>query len=150
MVSYTIPAVAWQIVLDTNVLFSGLRSRRGASHKLLNLIGKSPKFQINLSVPLILEYEEVLKREAGSLGLTHSDIEDVLNYLCSVGRKRNIHFLWRPYLDDPDDDHLLEVAVESNAAAIVTFNTRHFQGIESFGVRAMIPLEFLRTIGEAR
>jgi putative PIN family toxin of toxin-antitoxin system len=138
-----------QIVLDTSVLVAGLRSSRGASHRLLQLIGKSRKFEINVSVPLVLKYEEVLKREARSLGMIHDDVNDLLDYLCKAGRKRNVFFLWRPFLSDPDDDLVLEVAVESSAEFIVTWNTRHFRGAEVFGIQAVTPGQLLESIGEA-
>jgi predicted nucleic acid-binding protein len=113
------------------------------------LIGRSTTFEINLSVPLVLEYEEVLKRQARSLGLTHSDIDDILDYFCLVGNRREIFFLWRPFLIDPRDDLVLEVAVASSSGYIVTFNTRDFRGTEKFGVMVVSPREFLRAIGEA-
>jgi len=50
-----------QIVIDTNVIIAGLRSRKGVAFKLLELIG-TDLFSIHLSVPLVLEYEEVLLR----------------------------------------------------------------------------------------
>ncbi len=52
------------IVLDANVLVASLRSRQGTSFQILTLIIEGdPRFQILLSVPLLLEYEAVLKRE---------------------------------------------------------------------------------------
>jgi len=86
-----------QVVLDTNVIYSGLRSRRGASFKLLSLLG-SGRFEIHLSVPLVLEYEEVLQEKRQDLGLTEADVDDVLDYLCQVAGLHEIHFLWRPRL----------------------------------------------------
>lgn len=141
---------AAQIVVDTNVLFSGLRSSAGASHRLLQLVGESKRFTINLSVPLVFEYEEVLKRHAEELGLTNAEIDDVLDYLCSVGRHREIYFLWRPVLTDSGDDLVLELAVESNSEFIVTFNTKHFAAGRRFGITALRPGEFLRRLGELR
>jgi putative PIN family toxin of toxin-antitoxin system len=142
--------MALQIVIDTNVVFAGLRSRRGASHLLLEEIGRNLAFRIHLSVPLVLEYEEVAKRNSRALGLSHSDIDDVLDYLCSVSGLHDIYYLWRPYLPDADDDMLLELAVEAGANRIVTFNQRDFRGIEQFGVRAVSPQEFLSEIGVTR
>ena len=136
----------YQVVLDTNVVVSALRSRTGASHKLLSLVGMSDRFRISLSVPLVLEYEEVLKRQAAALGLTHQEIDDILDYLCSVARRRLIFFLWRPFLTDPKDELVLELAVESDCDLIVTYNQRHFSGIEAFGLQAITPREFLRLI----
>lgn len=134
-------------MIDTNVLVSALRSRGGASFKVLSLIG-GEKFQINLSVPLVLEYEEAAKSAARAAGLTHSDVDDVLDYLCRVGRHRQVHFLWRPILKDPEDDHVLEVAVEAECEFVVTHNVRDFAGAERFGLRVVRPKEFLKEIGE--
>ena len=138
---------ALQIVIDTNVFYAALRSRRGASHQLLQEIGRNDAFRIHLSVPLVLEYEEIAKRHSRTLGLTHTDIDDILDYLCSVAGLHTIFYLWRPYLPDPDDDMLLELAVEAGCRRIVTFNKRDFRGSEQFGVRAVTPQEFLREIG---
>jgi putative PIN family toxin of toxin-antitoxin system len=137
-----------RIVVDTNVIVSGLRSTRGASHRLLNLIGKSPSFEISLSVPLLLEYEDALKRQTRHLGLRYKDIDDVLEYLCSVATLHEIYYLWRPVLRDPHDDFVLELAVGAGCETIVTFNTRDFAGAETFGLRVERPQEFMKRIGE--
>jgi len=137
-----------QVVLDTNVVVAGLRSSLGASHKLLQIIGTTQVFEINLSVPLVLEYEEVLRRQARSLGLSHREIGNFLDYLCSAGNRGEIFVLWRPFLSDPDDDLVLEVAVESGSESIVTFNVRDFQGVDQFGIKPVTPREFLEVIGE--
>ena len=133
--------------MDTNVFYAALRSRRGASHRLLQEIGRNEAFQIHLSVPLVLEYEEIAKRRSRALALTHTDIDDILDYLCSVAGLHSIFYLWRPYLPDPEDDMLLELAVEAGCQRIVTYNQRDFRGIGQFGVRAVTPREFLSEIG---
>ena len=138
--------VPYQVVLDTNVVFSALRSNQGASHKLLSLVGISERFQINLSVPLVFEYEDVLKRQCNELGLTRQDIDDVLDYLCSVGQRHRIFFLWRTALRDPKDEFVLELAVGADCDLIITYNQRDFSGIERFGLRTMTPRDFLRLI----
>ncbi len=135
-----------EIVIDTNVLVAGLRSRRGASFVLLSLVG-SGRFGINLSVPLVLEYEEVLLRTESDIILPRSAIEDVLDYHCSVARHHEIFFLWRPYLKDPRDDMVLELAVKARCQFIITYNLRDFAGCERFRVRPLPPAEFLRLIG---
>ena len=136
-----------RIVIDTNVFVSALRSCRGASYQLFRLLG-GKKFEISLSVPLIIEYEDAAKRLTREFGLTHADVEDILDYICSVGDRRQIHFLWRPVLKDPKDDHVLELAVEASAQFIVTYNLRDFAGAEEFGIRVVTPKEFLKVIGE--
>ena len=142
-------AKIYQIILDTNVLFSALRSQVGASFRLLSLIEDS-RFQINLSVALVLEYEDVLKRPAMNLQLTHREIDDVLDFLCQNANLREIFYLWRPMLRDPKDDFVLELAVESDCEYIVTFNTKDFAKAENFGIKAIRPSEFLRIIGEIK
>ena len=136
-----------KIVIDTNVFISALRSRKGASFRLLSMVGTA-KFDFCISVPLILEFETVAKRNASSLGLDSSDIDDILDYLCLAGNKRHIFYLWRPLLKDPKDDMVLEVAVESESHFIVTFNKPDFKGCEIFGINLVTPQEFLHLIGE--
>lgn len=139
-----------QVVLDTNVLVAALRSRRGASFALLSRVGTpGAGFDIHVSVPLVFEYEAVLRRHAAALGLGHDDVDDTLDYLCAVAAHHRIYFLWRPVLRDPRDDMVLEVAVEARADRIVTFNVRDFAGAERFGVKVVTPRELLRTLGGA-
>jgi putative PIN family toxin of toxin-antitoxin system len=136
------------LVLDTNVIFSGLRSKLGASFKLLSLIPKN-KFEIAISPALILEYEDVLKRNAGKgIKLTMKDISEFLDYVCKIGVKTEIFYIWRPFLKDSSDDMVLELAVASNAKFIVTYNLNDFEGVEQFGVKAITPKEYLIMIGE--
>jgi len=139
----------YQIVIDTNVWVAALRSKRGASYKLLSLID-SGKFEANLSVPLVLEYEDTAKRLVGEIPLTERDIDDILDYLCSVAHHRKIYYLWRPYLSDPSDDMVLELAVTAACDFIVTFNQSDFAGIEQFGLNTLTPKEFLQKIGAVR
>jgi putative PIN family toxin of toxin-antitoxin system len=135
-----------EVVLDTNVLVAGLRSRRGASARLLAMVGTG-RFNINLSVPLVLEYEGVLLRPHIGVPLDREAIADVLDYHCAVARQHSIFFLWRPFLRDPKDDMVLELAVKAECDFIVTFNEKDFTGIEQFGLEALAPADFLKRIG---
>jgi len=137
-----------QVVIDTSVFVSALRSRRGASHRSLLLLG-GPEFQLNLSVPLVVEYEDVTKRMTQETGLSAADVDDVIDYLCTVARLRELHFLWRPVLRDSGDDLILELAVEAECDVIITHNVGDFAGAERFGITAVTPGEFLRSIGGA-
>jgi predicted nucleic acid-binding protein len=92
--------------------------------------------------------EDAAKRLGREFGLTHSDNDDILEYVCSVADLREIHYLWRPILKDPQDDHVLELAVESSAKFLVTNNRRDFMGAEKFGIKVATPNEFLKGIGE--
>jgi putative PIN family toxin of toxin-antitoxin system len=132
--------------LDTNVFVAALRSQLGASYRLLMLVGTG-QFEISLSVPLVLEYEEVAKRQADEIGLSLRAIDDILGYLCSVAIRHSIHYLWRPLLADSKDDMVLELAVAGQCEYIVTYNERHFRGAEQFGIRVIPPHALLEKIG---
>lgn len=135
------------VVLDTNVLIAGLRSRRGASFALLGLLAEEA-FEISVSVPLVLEYEAVARRQARELGLTYADVDTVVDFVCRQARHCAIFYLWRPFLRDPNDDMVLEVAVEAQCEYIVTFNTQDFAGVEQFGLRTLTPGAFLAVLQE--
>ena len=135
------------IVLDTNVLVAGLRSRRGASFRILSEVGGG-KFDICVSVPLVLEYEEVLLRELDALRVDRQVVHAVLDYFCSVGLPQDIFFLWRPVLRDPEDEMVLEVAVAGQCSFVVTHNVRDFKDITKFGIKTITPKGFLQHLGE--
>ena len=139
-------SVVPRIVLDTNVLVAGLRSRRGASFRLLSEVGRG-RFQVALSVPLVLEYEDALLRHAAVTGLSRADVDAVLDYFCSVGHLQSIFFLWRPLLPDPKDDLLVELAVAAGCRVVVTHNVKDLRGAEVLGVSAQRPADFLKSIG---
>ena len=133
------------IVLDTSTLIAGLRSSKGASFALLEMIGEG-LIEISLSVPLVLEYEAVARRQTRELGLSFQAIDDVLDYLCKVGHHHSLFYLWRPILRDPSDDMVLELAVEAGVEFIVTHNMRDFLEAKMFGIRAITPRDYLAEI----
>ena len=135
-----------RVVIDTSVLVSGLRSRNGASYRLLTLID-SGKFEPCVSVPLVLEHEAAGKRATSDTSVSIADVDAVIDYVCHVATHHKIHYLWRPALRDPKDDMVLELAVNAGKDTIVTHNLRHFRGSDRFGVRIASPGEFLREIG---
>ncbi len=137
------------VVMDSNVLEAAMRSRRGASFALLRLVGTGA-FDIALSVPLVLEYEEVLTREVGSGSRQASRVEDIIDYVCTVGKRQSIFYLWRPCLPDADDDMVLELAVAAGCEAIITHNRRDFAPARGFGIRVLSPAEFLDELGDVR
>lgn len=142
MVSYVIPidVAVPLVVLDTNVLVSALRSRRGASFAVVEQIGTGT-FEIAVSVPLVLEYEDAMLRHRGSLAM--SDVRDIVDYICSVAVRQDVFFLWRPLLRDPNDDMVAEVAVAAGAQAIVTYNRHDFAGVERLGLQIWSPQHLL-------
>lgn len=127
------------VVLDTNVLLTALKSSRGTSFRLLAKLADQ-QYQLHVSTPLITEYEAVLKR--GSLMLSDSQIDDIIDFLCAQAVHHQIFYLWRPALKDPDDDFILELAVKASAS-IVTWNIADFKRAREFAVNVFTPREFL-------
>ena len=135
-------------MIDTNVVLSALKSNKGASYALMSLL-PSTKFTTSLSVPLYTEYQDVLTREINMTGTsTKQDIQAYCRYLASISLKKDIFFLWRPWLRDPKDDMVLELAFASKCEYIVTHNLKDFKHIESFGVQAINPANFLKLLNE--
>ena len=136
-----------QVVLDTNVLVAARRSQRGASSQLLRLLQKGdPRCEINISVPLVLEYEAVLKREVHLMGANPSQVDRFIAGLAARANRRFIYFRWRPFLQDADDDFLVELSLTAGGAVIVTHNLANFSRAKTLGIRVMSPREFLSFI----
>jgi putative PIN family toxin of toxin-antitoxin system len=133
------------MILDTNVLYAGLYSSEGASYQILRAIERG-QIQIILSTTLLFEYEDILNRKKPELGLSEKQIEAVLDNLCRLSEHQKIYYLWRPFLKDPNDDHILELAVASQTEIIVTHNIKDFNGIDNFGIRAIPPKQLLKEI----
>lgn len=135
-----------QIVADTNVFVTALRSQWGAAYQFFARINAG-YYQLNFSVPLVLEYEDAAKRLIGQIPLSEQEIDDILDYVISQSNRWQVHYLWRPQLRDPGDDMVLELAVTAGCSHIITYNTRDFAGIESFGIQVLTPKDFLKLAG---
>ena len=140
-----------KIVIDTNIVLSALFSNRGASNKLLVWLFKNKKKYNVVSNTLVTEFEDVLTREKNLKQYNNLEKEDILAFIddiCLISYHQSIHFLWRPFLTDSNDDMVLEVAVNANVGAIITFNPKDFKGVkESFGIDIFTPKEYLTKIG---
>jgi putative PIN family toxin of toxin-antitoxin system len=134
-----------RIILDTNVLYAGLFSSKGASFQVLRAI-QTGKLKMVISTTLLFEYEDILRKNQVDLGLSNLEIEKILDYFCMKSDHQKIYFLWRPCLPDPKDDHLLELAIASGTKLLVTHNTKDFKGAEEFGVRSITPKELLEEL----
>jgi len=132
--------------LDTSILVAAARSRQGASFALVSSI-PAAQFQVCLSVGLYFEWQAVLTRsENVPPNRTPEDALRFLRYLASQSHLQEIHFLWRPFLPDADDDMILELAFAAGRRYIVTHNVKDFQGSEELGVTALTPGDFLRLV----
>ena len=140
--------VVLRVVLDTSVLTAALRSRRGASFVLLRAVRRGRLTPLATS-SLFLEYEEVLKRpeQREVSGLSLADVDRVLSVLAVAIEPVAVHLRWRPQLRDPDDELVLEAAVNGRADALVTYNVRDFRDVAPrFGIRVARPVDLLEEL----
>ena len=135
-----------KVVFDTSVLVAAARSRNGASYRLVSML-PSPHFQIALTVAVYTEWQSVLTRpEHRPPGVTADMALGFVRYLASIAHLQDVHFLWRPFLHDPDDDMVLECAVAAGCSYIVTHNVKDFRRSEQLHVQALTPADFLKTL----
>ena len=133
-----------RVVLDTSVLVAAARSNTGASYALVSSI-PTLEFELCLSVSLYMEWQQVLTRDENlSPGRTAEDTMNYLRYLAGQSHLQEIHFLWRPFLLDANDDIVLELAFAAGCRYLVTHNVKDFHGAEQLGVTVISPREFLK------
>jgi len=137
-----------RVVLDIDVLVAAIRSNTGASQRLLRSALRH-RFTLLLSVPMVIEYEAVMTRteQLAASGLSVADIGRLLDALVTVAESVRIAFLWRPQLTDPNDEMVLETAVNGQADRLATFNRRHFaEAGKGFGFLVIDPGEAVATL----
>lgn len=135
-----------KIVLDTSVLVAAARSRNGASYQLVSML-PDPRFDFALTVALYTEWQSALTRpEHVPPGVSVDGVLGYLRYLASLAYLQDVHFLWRPFLRDPDDDMVLECAVASGSQYIVTHNLKDFRRVPELKVHAITPADFLKLL----
>ncbi len=132
-------------VFDTHVLVAGLRSASGASYQII-LAADRGEFEIALSVPLLIEYEDVTSRPESGIPLPPAAITDIINRLAMISHRQLIYYLWRPILPDPKHDMVLEVALAAGVSHIITFNKKDLKPTSEFGIAVVQPSEFLPLI----
>lgn len=113
----------------------------------MSLFGKQA-YATHISVPLALEYEEVLLRHADASGYAAEDVRQFVSDFCAASQQHLIYYLWRHELPDPRDAYVIELAVKANADYIISYNKRDLlPSSQSFGVRVVTAKEFLDIIG---
>ena len=130
-----------RVVLDTCILVAGLRSRLGASNRVLLEVAERRGTPL-VTTAVFLEYGAVLLRPEQRLatGMSPVDVEGFLSAFASAAEPVELNFLWRPQLRDPADELMLGAAVNGRADALITHNIGDFQSAtERFGVRTLTP-----------
>lgn len=132
-----------RVVFDTNVLVAAVRSRKGASYRLMSLL-PSEEFEIAISNTLYFEYLDVLLRpDIKPVKMTDLEMVDAIEKIIENAIFQQVFFRWRPWLNDKNDDMVLELAIASQCDFIVTFNIKDFRNISVFGIEAITPSDFL-------
>lgn len=137
-----------RLVLDTNIVVSGMRSPGGASAALLRAARRG-RVTLLANVALALEYEAACQQADHRLasGLDPDEVAVFVDAVIAMAEPVETHFLWRPQLRDPADELVLEAAVNGRAEAIVTFNLRDFGAAPgSFGIGLMLPAQVMRRL----
>ena len=139
-----------RLVLDTNVLVAALRSKEGASAALLRAVHDG-RFVAIANAALFAEYESVLNRpeNLAAGGVSRQEVGDALDVLAGKIDIAAPHFTWRPQLSDPDDEMVLDAAVNGGAELIVTFEITTFSDAAArFGIAVLTPGGFWAKVGQ--
>ena len=134
--------------MDTDAVVAAMRSPAGASAAIIRVV-RQRQATLLLSVPLAMEYEAVCRRSEHreESGLSVKQVEIFLDAIIAMGEPVRTHFLWRPQLRDPNDEMVLEAAVNGRADALVTFNVRDYGTTPAqFGVEVLLPREAIARI----
>lgn len=127
------------VVVDTNVLVSGILNGSGSPGKILDLALEG-RFQIAYDDRILGEYEDVLARP--ELHLKPSRVEAVLAYIEVSGKLVEAEALSAEGFPDPDDLPFAEVFISANADALISGNLRHFAPLVEKGLAVCSPKEF--------
>ena len=129
-------------------MVAAIRSDAGASRRLL-VAALERQLTMLASVPLMIEYEAVMTRieHLEVSGLSVEDVNVLLDAVATLAEPVNLAFLWRPAARDPNDDVVLEAAVNGQADAIITFNVRDLdQAAERFGIEVLLPRDAVQRL----
>ena len=134
-----------RLIVDTDVLIAGIRSRTGAAAALLQMVLRR-RARILITAALALEYESVACRaeHLRASGLSDVTVRRLLEALIAAADPVEIYFRYRPQLKDPGDEMVLEAAINGRADAIVTFNARDYRRNQhqipaQFGIEVIDP-----------
>lgn len=135
-------------VADTEVIVAAMRSPTGASAAILRA-ARDGKLRLLASVPLAMEYEAVCSETEHQVaaGLHADEVAVFIDAVLAIAEPVETHFLWRPQLRDPNDEMVLEAAVNGRADVLITFNVRDFGDVPArFGIAVLLPRDALKRI----
>jgi len=128
-----------RIVLDTNVLVSGMLSPFGICGEIVRML-TGDELTLCIDSRIIFEYQEVLYRP--KFDLDTNNIEIIIEYI----ENKAENYPTTPLsvsLPDPDDNPFMEVAISAKVDCLITGNLRHFPKNNRFGIAVLSPREFV-------
>ncbi|MFH0764064.1 MAG: putative toxin-antitoxin system toxin component, PIN family [Candidatus Omnitrophota bacterium] len=128
-----------RVVIDTNVLVSGLLSPYGATGEIVR-IAVAGSLDLLYDARIISEYEAVLSRPKFSFEKTR--VDNLLEFITHYGIPVSAIPL-SMHLPDPDDEAFLEVAISGKAECLITGNAAHYSMRPKRKVRILTPRRFL-------
>ena len=135
------------VTIDTNILYQALMSTTRASYFILQQV-RNREIQLALSVPVFLEYQDVLTRATAlkDFELQSNDVEKFLRFIAYIGKTFEIYFLLRPNLKDEKDNMVVELAVTSQSDYLITSNIKDFKQAELIfdQLKIITPSEFVK------
>lgn len=141
-----------RFVLDTSVVVAGMRSPKGASARLLEAAALN-EVTLVVTNAVALEYEAVCSRDEhlSAAGLTAGEAAEFVAGLIAIADPVAVWYKLRPQLRDPDDEFVLEAAVNGGVDALVTFNVADFEaGALRYGIDTLRPAEALKAMEQDR
>ena len=129
-----------KIVLDTNVLVSGLLTPFGSSGEIVRMVS-SGQITLSFDARVLAEYHDVLHRPR--FQFNNENVTSILDYIRFYGQAVSTRPLSKS-LPDPDDEPFLEVAFSGDVTCLVTGNLAHFPIVLRQGVKVLPPTQFLQ------
>lgn len=134
------------VVIDTNVLFTGLTKQGGAEGFIIDA-WLAELIKVHVSNSLAYEYVDVLSRKLSSQRWLK--LKPVLGTLLTKVEFTTIYYSWRPTSPDPGDDLVIDCAMNANAI-VVTSNISDFQRAKTaLGLQVMTPKEFVIQLAQS-
>jgi len=137
-----------KITVDTNILISAA-FWLGNPHRIIKKV-EDGKLKLVLSAEILEEFEEILRQDKFRLKLENMNaaISDVVNKLTEMSEVVGISSRIKAVKEDPDDDKVLECAVNGKADFIVSGDRHLLEMREYRGIKIVTAKEMLKIIGE--
>jgi uncharacterized protein len=133
-----------KIVLDTNVLVSGLLSPFGSSGEIVRMVS-SGELILCLDARILSEYQDVMRRPKFKFNKTLIGV--LIDYIHQNGQFVSGSPL-KNALPDVDDEPFLEIAIAAKVKFLITGNILHYPPLSREGIDILSPADFIKLYRE--